>query len=81
MNGSEFNRNISDHSAEELAPYEGQFVAWSEDGKQILAHASEEEDLHREIVRQQIKGFVVGFIPESDISDLGGAERGGSHER
>lgn len=73
MNGSEFIRNLNAHSYEELAPYEGQFVAWSEDGKQILAHAPAEEELHREIDRQQIRKFVVGFIPESDISDLGRA--------
>jgi len=70
MNGSEFNRNISAHSAEELAPYEGQYVAWSEDGNRILAHAQVEEDLYREIDRQQIKEYVVGFIPSPDISDL-----------
>jgi hypothetical protein len=66
MNGSEFNRNISAHTAEELAPYEGQFVAWSRDGKQILAHATEEEDLHREIDRLHLTKYVVGFIPSSD---------------
>jgi hypothetical protein len=73
MDTSEFNRNRMVHTAEELAPYEEKYVAWSADGKQILAWAETEEELYREIDRQGITRYIVDFIPNSDISDLGGA--------
>jgi hypothetical protein len=73
MNGSEFNHNVNTHTYEELAPFEEQYVAWSEDGKQILAHARELDNLFREINRRQITDYVIEFIPSPEISNLGGA--------
>jgi hypothetical protein len=72
MDPNEFIRNCNAHTAEELAPYEGQFVAWSEDGKHILAHAQDRDELYREIDRRRLKGYVVGFIPLSDVAYFGG---------
>jgi hypothetical protein len=73
MDTNEFIRNCNEHTLEELAPYEGQYVAWSEDGKRILAHATDETELYRELKRRAIIRYVIGFIPESDVSYLGGA--------
>jgi hypothetical protein len=74
FNGAEFNRNVSQHTLEELQPYVEQHVAWSLDGKQILAHASELADLYREIDRLGLKDCVVDFIPNPNLSFPGGLE-------
>jgi hypothetical protein len=74
MDSNEFIKNRSAHTAEELAPYEEQYVAWSEDGKQILAHATDREDLYREIDRLGLKSYVIGFVPDPEISCLGGSD-------
>jgi hypothetical protein len=68
MDTHEFIINSTSHSVEELAPYEGQHVAWSEDGKEILAHASTLADLYKEIDQRQLKAYVVGFVPEAGVS-------------
>ena len=66
-------RNVSAHPWEELAPYADQFVAWSYDGKTILAHAAEEDALYAELDRLGLSDYVVGYIWPPDISCLGGA--------
>jgi hypothetical protein len=71
FNGAEFNRNVSQHTLEELEPYFEQYVAWSMDGKQILAHAQTREDLAREIERLGLKDYVGGFIWNPEIGCLG----------
>jgi hypothetical protein len=70
MDGNEFNRNISNHTLEELAPYEGRHVAWSVDGKRILAAADSFDELFDEVDRLGIKEmeYVAGFVPRSDVS-------------
>jgi hypothetical protein len=74
INANEFIRNCNAHSLEELAPFEGQYVAWSIDGRRILAHAEREEDLYAEIDRLGIKDqCVIDFIPPFDEAQLGGA--------
>ena len=73
MDTSEFNRNRMLHTAEELASYEEKYVAWSADGKQILAWADTEEELYREVGRRGIARYIVDFIPNPDIGDFGGA--------
>ncbi len=73
MNGAEFNRNMSNHSLEELAPYEGMSVAWSIDGKRILASAPTLEELDTRIRELGLRDYVVGYIPSFTASDLGGA--------
>jgi hypothetical protein len=72
MDTTEFIHNVNAHSLEELAPYEEQHVAWSMDGKQILAHAATLAELYRKIDQRGLTEYVVGFVPSPDISDLGG---------
>ena len=72
MDANEFTRNRFAHTAEELEPYEEQYVAWSEDGKQVLAHAREMSELYRAIDRKGLTRYVIGFVPSGDFSDLGG---------
>ena len=72
FNGAEFNRNVSQHSLEELQPYFEQHVAWSRDGKQILAHAPDLDALITEIERLGLTEYVFGFVPDPTASYLGG---------
>jgi hypothetical protein len=73
MDTNEFIHNASAHSPEDLAPFEEKYVAWSMDGKEILAHADSLADLYREVDQKGIREYVTGFVPASDISDFGGA--------
>ena len=75
MNTTDFLRNTSAHSSEELVPYFEQHVAWSVDGKQILAHSENEADLYKEIDRLGLNSadYVIAFVPDPDIVTLGGA--------
>jgi hypothetical protein len=72
FNPNEFIENCNAHTLEALEPYEEQYVAWSLDGKQILAHAATEEQLYEEIKRLGLARYVVDFIPNPDIGFLGG---------
>lgn len=72
MDANEFLRNMSSHSLEELAPFEEQHVAWSEDGKRILAHAPTLDGLLRELEGRGVTGYVLGFVPNPDTAFLGG---------
>jgi hypothetical protein len=74
MNANEFLRNCEAHSVEELTPYEGKYVAWSMDGKQILAAACELSELLKDIDRRGITEFVQSYIPRSDDAFLGSAD-------
>jgi hypothetical protein len=69
---NEYIRNVSAHSLEFLAPYVEKHVAWSEDGKQILAAADTSEDLYKEIKRLGLTHYVVGFVLDPDFSYFGG---------
>jgi hypothetical protein len=71
MNTNEFIRNSSAHTAEELAPFEDQHVAWSADGKRILAHAPTLPELYQQIDAQGITGYVIGFIPADGVHYFG----------
>jgi hypothetical protein len=72
MNGAEFIRNCNAFDPDELERYENQHVAWSDDGKQILAHAAELPDLIREIEKRGLTHYVLDFIPSGDAISLGG---------
>lgn len=72
MNTNEYIQNRNAMTLEELAPYEDRFVAVSEDGKRILAHAAEEAQLYEEIARLRVVHYVVDYIPPFDKSLLGG---------
>ncbi len=71
----EFSDNVLDHTLEELAPYFEHHVAWSLDGKRILAAARDFDALLRETERLGLQGheFVSDFIFDPDKVDLGGA--------
>lgn len=68
MDARDFIRNVSAHSLEELDPYVEKHVAWSEDGKQVLAAADTLGELYQEIDRLGLTQYVVGFVPDPDIS-------------
>lgn len=72
MDGSLLIRNLNAKTLEELAPYEGKHVAWSEDGSTALASASDLELLYKEIDRLSLKHYVIDSIPPFDESFLGG---------
>jgi hypothetical protein len=72
MDANRFIHNCNAHEVEDLAPYEEQHVAWSEDGKEILAHAPTLAELFREIDHKKLTRYVIGFIPSGEVSDLGG---------
>ena len=72
MNGAEFIRNSNEFDPDELARYENQHVAWSEDGKRILAHASTLPDLFAEIDRFGHTRYVLAFIPSGYDLSIGG---------
>jgi len=74
MVANEFFRNGQGHSSEELTPYEGQFVAWSEDRQHILAHGATLEDLIEEIEREGIQHYVVDSVLVPEEVFLGGAD-------
>ena len=74
MNANEFLRNCEAHSFEELAPYEGKYVAWSTDGKQILAAACNLGELLKDVDRKGITAFVQSYIPRSEDAFLGSAD-------
>ncbi len=65
-------RHVSERSASDSTPFEGQFVAWSEDGLEILAHGRDLPELFREIDRLGMKGYVIDAIPPQDEDFLGG---------
>lgn len=71
MDASEFIHNVSAHSLEELAPYVEKHVAWSEDGKRILAAADTLGELYEEIDRRGLKQFVIDFILDPDVRYFG----------
>ena len=72
MNGAEFIRNSNAFDPEELVRYENQHVAWSEDGRKILAHASTLPYLFRELEKLGHAHYVLAFIPSSESISLGG---------
>jgi len=73
MNSREFILNCNAHTAEEMAPYFEQHVAWSVDGKKILAHAKDLADLYKEVDRLGLSEYVISFVPDPNVVDLGGA--------
>lgn len=66
-------RNRSAHTLEDLRPYEGRFVAWSLDGKRILAHGGSWEELQAETDRLGLapEAYVSSGIPAFDEVNLG----------
>ena len=69
----EFSQNRAAQSLEKLIPYEGKYVAWTPDGKDILAAADQESELYRLVDAKGITDYVVDYIPDPGVSDLGSA--------
>jgi hypothetical protein len=73
MDANQLIHNCNQMSAEELRPFHGQWVAWSDDGRQILASAADLDSLFHEIDRQGLTGYVLDRIPLPEEDFLGGA--------
>ena len=72
MKASDLIHNLNAHGPEELARYAGQYVAWSNDGTAVVAHAATLAELFVEVDRQGLTGYTFEFIPAEDGSLLGG---------
>lgn len=68
MDPNECTRNISNWSPKALAPYYGRQVAWSLDGKQILADGASYDELFENIDRLGLKEYIIGFVPDPNVS-------------
>jgi hypothetical protein len=71
---SEFERNRQKYTVEELLPYQGKWVGFSQDGAKILGGDADLVALHRQLAaaRYHISQVPVEYIDFEDIS-LGGA--------
>jgi hypothetical protein len=69
-----FHENWRRFPQERLVPYQGKYVAWSPDGKEILASGDSEEEVQERLGEANIDpSQVVGeHILPSDITLLGG---------
>jgi hypothetical protein len=76
---SEYEKNRQQLTVEQLALYEGQWVAFSLDGKRIVAGAADLLELDRKVVEAGENPEEVGleFIDQSSEIWLGGVELGG----
>jgi len=72
MDANELIRNCNAKSAEELSSFEDQWVAWSEDGRTILASAPQLEALFQQIERKGLTRYVVDHLPPAGEDFLGG---------
>ena len=70
----DFDENWRSFPPEKLVPYQGKYVAWSPDGKQILASGDSEEEMEERLPEGNIDpSQVVGeYIVPADITLLGG---------
>jgi hypothetical protein len=78
--GADFFENQRKFPPEELMKHEDQQIAWSWDGSQILASASDYAELDRKLKQMGIdpSRVVHDYVPPSDMSQLGGASVFGS---
>jgi hypothetical protein len=72
MDANELIRRCNEKSFEELAPFQGQWVAWSEDGRQILASGPDLQSLFQELDRKGLTRYVLDSIPRPEEDFLGG---------
>ena len=72
MDANHLIRQCNQKSPEELSPFQGQWVAWSEDGCQILASAADLDNLFQEIDRKGLGRYVLDRLPLPDEDFLGG---------
>ena len=65
-----YSENRSQVPAEDLARYAGQYVAWSPDGRQILAHAADPDLVEQQVVAAGLDpaSVVVGYVdPPAEV--------------
>lgn len=74
MNANLIIRNLNSWPPEALIPYLGRFVAWSADGKAILAHAADRKAILDEMLRRSEKEYVLDYLPAGDEVWLGAAD-------
>ena len=72
MDANELIRCCNEKSLKELSSFAGQWVAWSEDGRTILAGAPHLEALFEEIDRQGLTRYVLDHLPLPGEGSLGG---------
>jgi hypothetical protein len=72
MDANQLIRHCNQKSPEELSPFHGRWVAWSEDGCQILASAGDLDNLFQEIDRRGLNRYVLDRIPLPEEDFLGG---------
>ncbi len=68
-----YSENRSRFPADELAPYAGQYVAWSPDGMRILAHGTDAELVEHQLAAAGINpaAVVIGYVDPPDEVFLG----------
>ena len=74
MDIQQFQRNRQQYPSDQLAKYQGQYVAWSPDGRSILAAADDELQLAKTIKAAGLNTaeVLIAFVPENDEVLLGG---------
>ena len=63
MDANQLIRHCNEKSAEEMGPFAGQWIAWAEDGRQVLASAPDLDALFKEIDRKRLAAYVLDYIP------------------
>jgi hypothetical protein len=69
-----FYKNRSEMPVEKMAPYAGQWVAWSPDGSDIVAGSSKSDEALWELLEATGRNptdYVFGYIPDPDELILG----------
>jgi hypothetical protein len=69
-----FIQNRSQYPPEKLLAFAGRHVAWSIDGREILADAPDLDSLLDELDRRGITLFVSSYVPSGSGSTVGGAD-------
>ena len=74
MDMQQFIRNRQNFPPGELAKYAGHYIAWSPDGKSILASGDDEVQLDRLLAAQghDTSEILIAFVPPLDEVLLGG---------
>jgi hypothetical protein len=73
MDANKLIHHCNQKSADELSPFHGKWVAWLDDGRQILASAADLDSRFREIDRKGLTGYVLDRIPLPEEDFFGGA--------
>ena len=68
-----YSENRSQVPAEDLARYAGQYVAWSHDGRQILANGADPDSVEKQLAEAGLDpaAVVLGYVDPPDEVFLG----------